>query len=960
MRFPCAPSLAARDAYMKAQTGNLTTDVNGVAKPTRGEYAGEAAKEFLTILEAVAVAVPVPGFGIVVKLALNIIKACEESHATLERAQELKDRTKVLVLTLVDKLKGKTEGEIGAQMVRDIGTLQIAFHIIEAQLSEIAAQRQWRLILFKSLNEDKVRRCVAKLNTSLESFELARNIEHTTMFTKLEQQIATFYAHQQQNTQTLNEVHAWQQQNTRTLNDMQLSIVDVRAMLAQGSPAHSTSSQMRALIPANTHIFHGRDTLVAELVGVLIGSSRRHICLLGPGGMGKTSTSQAVMNHPDVEAHFAEHLRVWVPCVKAPSTALLIDTLCTSLGISTKSGNPLSDILSVLRTSPPIVLVLDNFETPWSAAEGQSEVEQVVRDINQIPHVTLFVTIRSSSPPCEDLPWHCVDLPAVDATAARDIYISWYPKGNEGPGLPGLLELIGNMPLAVMLMAKFAALTGLSAEDVAEKYKALGTVVMGQGLDAKTSMDICIGLSVNSPRMAAHPEAFELLCAIAMLPAGTSYEILFKWWARDLIGGLGVLKDTSLVAQNGSTIFVLPVIQRYILHDSRFSKQVGMSMIESACRFLEAHASDINDELYKSHSAAVSAEEGNLEAVLLTTPDSRAIQDSSLLHIIRDGFLLLARHQRNHSARVNIIERALHLVRHIDDNILQGDLLFSYGESLNRADRNNGRKQLEAALGHFSSASDRVRAAKCRLNLVYAMAGLADETLERCQEIIMDAQADCEATGDEGLAARCLVSLGILHFMLRKYPTALDLLTQAEPVLARVKDWEYHAECSRVSSWVHYYMGQYDLAYACAASALEEYDRIGDAQGCAGMHNDIGDIFSARGDFEGSLRSHLRSLEIRKSLRLPPLPGALRGMGLAWAKLGKVEDARQAFEELLQRFARPDAPAPSPVDQSGIVCTQLFLRRLEDLTLKPTQEEYDALRVWYSDNHIEEILTPAP
>ncbi|KAG6913346.1 hypothetical protein DXG01_007536 [Tephrocybe rancida] len=738
-------------------------------------------------------------------------------------------------------------------------------------------------------------------------------------------------------------------------------MVDLKAILTQGSPAHSTSSPTRALIPANTHVFHGRDTLVTELVGVLVGGSRRHICLLGPGGMGKTSTSLAVMNYPDVEAHFAEHLRVWVPCVKAPSTALLIDTLCTSLGISTKSGNPLSDILSALRTSPPIVLVLDNFETPWSAAEGQSEVEQVIRDINRIPHVTLFVTIRSSSPPCEELPWHHVNLRAVDATAARNIYLSWHPKGNEDPELPGLLELIGHMPLAVTLMAKFAASTGLSAEDITEKYKILGTAVMGHGSDAKTSMDICIGLSVNSPRMAAHPEAFELLCAIAMLPAGTSYKILFEWWARGLDGRLGVLKDTSLVEQNGSTIFVLPVIQRYILHDSRFSKQVGTSMIESACRFLEAHASDINDKLYKSHSAAISAEEGNLEAVLLTTPEIHATQDVSSLHVIRDGFLLLARHQRNHSAGVNIIERALHLMRHIDDNILQGDLLFCYGESLwwvNQYDK--ARKELKAALDHFLSASDRARAVKCRLTLAFAMAGQADETFERCQEIIMDAQADCEATGDEGLAARCLLSLGTLHFRFRTYPTALDLLAQAEPVLARVKDWEYHAECSSVSSWVHYHMGQYDLAYACAASALEEFDRIGDAQGCAVLHTEIGRILSACRDFEGSLRSHLRSLEIRKSLGLPPLPDALRGMGLAWAKLGKVDNARQAFEELLQWFARPDAPAPSPVDQSEIVCTQLFLCRLEDLTLKPTQEEYHALRIWYSDDHIEEILAPVP
>ncbi|KAG6913894.1 hypothetical protein DXG01_003655 [Tephrocybe rancida] len=461
MRFPSSPSSAARDVDFNegpdGQPNNLTTNVNEAAKPTRREYASEAAKGFLSILEDVARAVPVPGLSIVVKLALNIIKACEESHATLEQAQELKLRIKGLVLTLVNELKGKKEGEIRAQMVQDIGTLQREFHIIEMQLNEIASQHRFLLLISTSLNNNK------------------------------------------QNTQTLNEVYAGQQQNTQTLSevhtsvaDIQLSMVDVKAILTQGSPAHTTSSPMRALIPANTHIFHGRDTLVTKLVGVLVGGSRQHICLLGPGGMGKTSTSLAVMNHPDVEARFAEHLRVWVPCVKAPSTSLLFDTLCTSLGISIKSGNPLSDILSVLRTSPPIVLVLDNFETPWNAAEGQS-----------------------SSSPCEDLPWHRVDLRAVDATAARDIYISWHPKGNEDPGLPDLLKLIGHMPLAITLMAKFAASNGLSAKEVAEEYKAHGTVMMGQGLDAKTSMDVCIGLSVNSPRMTAHPEAFELLCTIA-------------------------------------------------------------------------------------------------------------------------------------------------------------------------------------------------------------------------------------------------------------------------------------------------------------------------------------------------------------------------------------------------------------------------------------------------------------
>ncbi|KAG6864962.1 hypothetical protein C0991_005911 [Blastosporella zonata] len=119
-----------------------------------------------------------------------------------------------------------------------------------------------------------------------------------------------------------------------------------------------------------------------------------------------------------------------------------------------------------------------------------------------------------------------------------------------------------------------------------------------------------------------------------MLPLGASYEMLSKRWGKKLIGAFGILKDTSLVEQRGSTYFVLPVIQRYILHPSRFSKPVHTSMIESACKFLKEHASVIGDELFKSRSEALSAEEGNLEAILLAAT-------ASDLHVIKGGFMLL-------------------------------------------------------------------------------------------------------------------------------------------------------------------------------------------------------------------------------------------------------------------------------------------------------------------------------
>ncbi|KAG6869690.1 hypothetical protein C0995_001215, partial [Termitomyces sp. Mi166 len=267
--------------------------------------------------------------------------------------------------------------------------------------------------------------------------------------------------------------------------------------------------------------------------------------------------------------------------------------------------------------------------------------------------------MRSSSPPCGDIPWHYQNLRAVDATASRTIYTSWYPEGGADTDLPQLLELIDNMPLAVILMAKIASVTHLSAADLVEEYNRLGTPILGQGLDAENSMDVCIGLSVYSSRMKAHPEAFNLLCTVSMLPTGTSYKMLSRWWAsrlRNLTGALDVLKSTSLVEERNSTYFVLPVIQRYILDPSRFKSEVRTSMIETASAFLKQHKPKVGDPSYETHIAALSEEEGNLEAVLL-----QATATEPGPHIIRDGLLLLARYQQYHRPRVHVIKHALKL-----------------------------------------------------------------------------------------------------------------------------------------------------------------------------------------------------------------------------------------------------------------------------------------------------------
>ncbi len=54
---------------------------------------------------------------------------------------------------------------------------------------------------------------------------------------------------------------------------------------------------IRHQTPLKPEIFHGRDDLVDQIARLLVKKETAHVCLLGPGGMGKTSVSLAVVCH---------------------------------------------------------------------------------------------------------------------------------------------------------------------------------------------------------------------------------------------------------------------------------------------------------------------------------------------------------------------------------------------------------------------------------------------------------------------------------------------------------------------------------------------------------------------------------------------------------------------------------------------------------------------------------------
>ena len=66
-------------------------------------------------------------------------------------------------------------------------------------------------------------------------------------------------------------------------------------------PSSDTVIQQMPLKPA---VFHGRDIIIEEITQLLIKEETSCVCILGAGGMGKTSVSLGVVEQPLIKTRF--------------------------------------------------------------------------------------------------------------------------------------------------------------------------------------------------------------------------------------------------------------------------------------------------------------------------------------------------------------------------------------------------------------------------------------------------------------------------------------------------------------------------------------------------------------------------------------------------------------------------------------------------------------------------------
>lgn len=287
--------------------------------------------------------------------------------------------------------------------------------------------------------------------------------------------------------------------------------------------------------------------------------------------------------------------------------------------------------------------------------------------------------------------------PLSDA-AALQTFLDVADDTHDQNDVKKLLELTGNLPLAVSLVASVASSEG--CEQALTRWKSESTRMLSDGYDKRSSLDISIMLSLTSTRMTSGAQ--ELLSVLAILPDGITDSDLQRanLAIPSILTCKATLVRTSLAfIDTDKKIKVLVPIREYMLTIHPPSTVLKLQL----CRYFH----DILDLWSQSDDfkmadlvPRIAQNLGNLHSVLLDAlrregPDiTQGI--GSILYLCR----FYRRTQASHSPLLSNL--SAWMINHQDEQ-LYGDYLIELFESSNYLPLVDAEKQISSATKYFES-----------------------------------------------------------------------------------------------------------------------------------------------------------------------------------------------------------------------------------------------------------------
>ncbi|KAJ7792956.1 hypothetical protein B0H14DRAFT_3498655 [Mycena olivaceomarginata] len=289
-----------------------------------------------------------------------------------------------------------------------------------------------------------------------------------------------------------------------------------------------TAGPVLPRVPRN---FFGREEPLSAVITAITASTPGRVAILGAAGIGKTSVASMVLFDPRVVEYFGDH-RYFVSCDAAGGKDALLTAIAGSLGLQ---GDKLQK---------KIFEALGGSETPWdTGASSKKDVETFLASLCALDTLSVVITMRGSERPA-GVQWSRPFLPQLgplDVASARGAFLALSDCLEDDPWID------------------------------------------------PSSLDTSIGISLNSRRMKAVPEALTLLSLISLLPDGVdNSELAAIFPSIDKSRrALSILWRTSLAYNDGHnrTRVLAPIRAHMILYhqsDSAHLVNLALDLTEEA------------------------------------------------------------------------------------------------------------------------------------------------------------------------------------------------------------------------------------------------------------------------------------------------------------------------------------------------------------------------------------------
>ncbi|KDR71136.1 hypothetical protein GALMADRAFT_75322 [Galerina marginata CBS 339.88] len=672
-------------------------------------------------------------------------------------------------------------------------------------------------------------------------------------------------------------------------------------------PKPRSDAVARQQIPLKPEVFYGQDDLVKEISEFLVKQETSRVCILGPGGMGKTSVSLVVVESSLVQDRFTRGNCVWVPCIGATSASLFLETLYVQLQVPGDRQVTLERIITELSTSTdPRLLILDNFETPWHATGGsQKQVEDILRTLAKLEHIAILVTMRGNRPPCRHaIKWQSKNIEPTDEDSCLRIFHDINPSSKDDPDVVRLLSVLGHMPFAVTLMANLAEDGGSTAKDLLVAWSESGPTLLSD--NSEQSMNRSIRLSVDSDLVQRNPNAVQLLAILSLLPAGTTKENL-RWWAPSLTTA-AILSATASLSKAG------------LLHN-QIKDDLRRQTYLSCCQFILDHACRYDNSAFSNNSKVLAAEETNIQSILFV---SSIIPHSLLSDKIIEALIAFCWYRADTKPDPEMTKYAVTAAETHGVNGYIASAIWCLGSTYcDIGEYDLSYDILQTAYQLFNSLPNadpelQWLGGLCGMDLVLA-AGFVLDDKDDLVLLALEVEEKCADFSDD-IHGQSLVSVGYALHWATRYEEALSYLDLGSALLQGSKNAPNLATAYQAISWVHYE----ECRFPQALDAVEEAWRLAETTDVPSIQANIAGqfckiLFSVDRDAQAWNYLETYLAKAQHIGKLNAIADALEYVGYGYLRQGAYQNAFSAYEAAARQYLSSRYPWGEKICKDNMV-----------------------------------------